>query len=326
MQTRRLGNSSLELTTIGLGTWAIGGGDWRFGWGDQDEREAIDAILAAVDHGINWIDTAAVYGGGASETIVGKALKELGPARRPIVATKCGRIMRDPVTIDKVLKQDSVMAECEASLKRLGIDCIDLYQLHWPEPDEDIEEGWSALVELKRQGKVREIGVSNHNVAQLERLQAISPVASLQPPYSLITPEIEKNILPYCAEQHIGVVCYSPMYKGLLTGKFTIERVKALSEKDHRSRDVRFQSPQLEAHLGLVECLASVAAKNGRSLAELAIAWVLRRPEVTSAIVGSRRPAQVAETVQAADWQLSDEDLTTIEQLRAGHRQAMLSA
>ncbi len=178
----------------------------------------------------------------------------------------------------------------------------------------------------RRQGKVREIGVSNHNAAQLERLQAIYPVASLQPPYSLITPEIEPSILPYCAKHNIGVVCYSPMYKGLLTGKFTLERVKALGVKDHRSRDVRFQSPQLEVHLGLVECLASIASKNGRSLAELAIAWVLRRPEVTSAIVGGRRPAQVAETVKAADWQLSDEDIATIEQLRAGHRQAMLHA
>ena len=326
MQTRRLGNSSLELTTIGLGTWAMGGGDWRFGWGDQDEREAIDAIIAAVDHGINWVDTAAVYGGGASETILGKALKELGPSRRPLVATKCGRVMRNPETIDKVLKRDSVIAECEGSLQRLGVDCIDLYQLHWPEPDEDIEEGWSALVELKRQGKVREIGVSNHNAAQLERLQAIYPVASLQPPYRLITPEIEQTILPYCATHNIGVVCSSPMYKGLLTGKFDVARVKALGEKDHRSRDVRFQSPQLEAHLGLVECLASVASKNNRSLAELAIAWVLRRPEVTSAIVGGRRPAQVAETVKAADWQLSDEDIATIEQLRAGHRQAMMRA
>lgn len=326
MQTRPLGNSSLEITPIGLGTWAIGGGDWRFGWGDQDEREAIDAIRTAVDHGINWIDTAAVYGGGASEALVGKALRELGSERRPIVATKCGRVMRDPNTIDKVLKRESVIAECEDSLRRLGIDCIDLYQLHWPEPDEDIEEGWSALVELKKQGKVREIGVSNHNVEQLRRLQSIHPVASLQPPYSLIAPEAEQAILPYCGEHHIGVICYSPMYKGLLTGKFTQERAEALSEKDHRSRDPHFQSPQLDAHLGLVECLAPIAKERGRSLAELAIAWVLHRPEVTAAIVGSRRPAQVIETIQAAEWELSDEELTTIEQLRAGHRQALLHA
>ncbi|QDV22440.1 aldo/keto reductase [Aureliella helgolandensis] len=323
MQTRRLGNSSLELTTIGFGSWAIGGGDWSFGWGDQDEREAIDAIIAAVDLGINWIDTAAVYGGGASEALVGQALRELGPSRRPIVATKCGRVMREDRAIDKVLKRDSIIAECEASLQRLGIDCIDLYQMHWPEPDCDIEEGWQTLVDLKQQGKVREIGVSNHSVAQLARLQAIHPVASLQPPYSLLTTEIEKEILPYCAEHKVGVVCYSPMYKGLLTGKFSLERAANLPQNDHRSRDPRFQPPQIEAHLGLIDCLKPMAARHGRSMAELAIAWVLRRPEVTSAIVGARRPSQVAEIVKAGDWVLTDEELETIEQLRSGHQQAL---
>lgn len=323
MQTRKLGNSSLELTTVGFGSWAIGGGEWKFGWGDQDERAAIDAVIAAVDLGINWIDTAAVYGGGVSETIVGKALVELGPSRRPIVATKCGRVMRDAETIDKIIKRDSIIAECEGSLKRLGIDCIDLYQVHWPEPDADIEEAWGTLVDLKTQGKVREIGVSNHSVSQLERLQEIHPVASNQPPYSLIVPEAEKELLPYCGENNIGVVCYSPMYKGLLTGKFTAERASKLSEKDHRSRDAHFQSPLLDAHLGLVECLKPIAENNGRSLSELAIAWVLRRPEVTSAIVGGRNAQQVAETVKAADWTLSDEEIETIEQLRAGHQHAM---
>ncbi|RMF43131.1 MAG: aldo/keto reductase, partial [Planctomycetota bacterium] len=311
---------------IGLGTWAIGGGDWKFGWGDQDEREAIDAILAAVDAGINWIDTAAVYGGGRSEEIVGKALRELGPDRRPIIATKCGRVMRGPDQIDKVLKRDSVRSECEASLRRLGVDCIDLYQLHWPEPDEDIEEGWEALVELKREGKVREIGVSNHSVTQLARLQKIHPVASLQPPYSLIVPEAEKELLPYCAEHGIGVICYSPMYKGLLTGKFTAQSVHALGPKDHRTRDPHFQSPRLDAHLGLIDCLRPIAEKHGRSLAELAIAWVLRRPEVTAAIVGARRPSQILDVVGAAQWRLPEEDLETIEQLRHGHRQALLRA
>jgi aryl-alcohol dehydrogenase-like predicted oxidoreductase len=323
MKTKQLGKTQLELTRIGLGTWAIGGGDWKFGWGDQNEQEAIDSIVEAIDHGINWIDTAAVYGGGISETIVGKALKVLGPARRPIVATKCGRVMRDAETIDKVLKRDSVIAECEASLRRLDIDCIDLYQLHWPEPDEDIEEGWSALVELKQQGKVREIGVSNHNVSQMQRLETIHPLASLQPPYSLITPEVEREILPFCGQHNIGVICYSPMYKGLLTGKFTLERAKSLSDKDHRSRDPRLQSPQIEAHLGLVECLEPIAKKRHRTLDQLAIAWVLRRPEVTAAIVGARKPGQITETIQAADWTLSEEDLTTIEQLRAGHQQAL---
>ncbi|MCA9129793.1 MAG: aldo/keto reductase [Planctomycetales bacterium] len=322
MQKRQLGNSSLELTTIGFGSWAIGGGDWKFGWGDQNEQDSIDAIVAAVDHGINWIDTAAVYGGGISEQIVGKALVQLGSSRRPIVATKCGRVMRGPDTIDKIIKRASIIAECEASLQRLGIDCIDLYQIHWPEPDEDIEEAWATLVELKQQGKVREIGVSNHNAAQLARLQAIHPVASLQPPYSLIVPGVEKEVLPYCAANHIGVVCYSPMYKGLLTGKFSLERAQALSAKDHRSRDVHFQSPLIEAHLGLVDCLRPIAEKQGRSLAELAIAWVLRRPEVTSAIVGGRNAAQVEQIVGAAEWTLDAQDIETIEQLRIGHQQA----
>ncbi len=326
MEQRRLGDSSLEVTPIGLGTWAIGGGDWRFGWGDQDEREAIDAILAAVDAGINWIDTAAVYGGGRSEEIVGKALRELGSSRRPIVATKCGRVMRGPDHIDKILKRDSIRAECEASLRRLGIDCIDLYQLHWPEPDEDIEEGWETLVELKREGKVREIGVSNHSVPQLERLQRIHPVASLQPPYSLIVSDAEKELLPYCVAHDIGVICYSPMYKGLLTGKFMVDSVQSLGPKDHRTRDPNFQSPRLDAHLGLVDCLRPIAEKHGRSLAELAVAWVLRRPEVTSAIVGARRPAQILDVVGAAQWRLPEDDLQTIDQLRHGHRQALLRA
>ncbi len=308
MRTRQLGNTDLHLTVIGFGSWAIGGGEWRFGWGDQDEREAIEAIIAAVDHGINWIDTAAVYGGGRSEELVGKALQELGSSRRPLVATKCGRVMRDADTIDKVLKRESIFAECEASLSRLGVDCIDLYQMHWPEPDEDIEEGWQALVELKRQGKVREIGVSNHSVSQLQRLSAIHPVASLQPPYSLIVPDVERELLPYCGQQNIGVVCYSPMYKGLLTGSFTRERAATLSAKDHRSRDPHFQAPQLEEHLQLVDRLRPLAEAAGRSLAELAIAWVLRRPEVTSAIVGGRRPSQVAEVVSAADWVLSEQE------------------
>ena len=322
MQYRQLGRSDLKLSTIGFGSWAIGGGDWKFGWGHQDAREAIDAIIAAVDLGINWIDTAAVYGGGKSEELVGEALRELGPSRRPLVATKCGRVMRDPETIDKVLKRDSIIAECDASLKRLGVDCIDLYQMHWPEPDEDIEEGWRTLVELKQQGKVREIGVSNHSVEQLKRLQAIHPVCSLQPPYSLIVPEAEKQLLPYCGEERIGVVTYSPMYKGLLTGKFTAERAAELPESDHRSRDPRFQSPQIGQHLKLVEGLRKIAAQHGRTVAELAIAWVLRRPEVTSAIVGARRPSQVMETVKAADWTLTPSDIEAIDALRSAATQA----
>lgn len=326
METRQLGTTELQLTCLGFGSWAIGGGDWAFGWGDQDENEAVQAIVAAMDSGINWIDTAAVYGGGKSEEIVGKALKQLGSNRRPIVATKCGRVMRNATTIEKVLKRDSIIAECNASLQRLGIDCIDLYQLHWPEPDEDIEEGWSALVELKRQGKVREIGVSNHSVSQMQRLQKIHPIGSLQPPYSMINRSIEKEILPYCGQQKIGLICYSPMAKGILTGSFSLERVHSLGAKDHRSRDPQFKSPNIDAHLGLVDCLKSLAEKHSKTLAEVAIAWVLRHPEVTAAIVGSRRPSQIAGVVAAGDWRIPSEDLVTIEQLLSGHAQALRQA
>ena len=206
MQKRRLGSSELELTTIGIGTWAIGGGDWSFGWGDQDEREAVEGILRGVELGVNWIDTAAIYGEGASEELVGRALRELKTVERPLVATKCGRIMREDGTVFGRLKKESVVAECDASLRRLGVDCIDLYQIHWPDPDEDVEEAWSAMLDLKGQGKVREIGVSNHSVAQLERLRAIHPVASLQPPYSMLNREVEEVLLPYCEEHAVGVV------------------------------------------------------------------------------------------------------------------------
>lgn len=326
VEKRKLGNSQLQLTCLGFGSWAIGGGDWAFGWGDQDENEAVEAIVAAIDRGINWIDTAAVYGGGASELIVGKALKILGPSRRPIIATKCGRVMRADRSIDKILKRDSIIAECDASLQRLGIDAIDLYQMHWPEPDQEIEEGWSTLVELKKQGKVREIGVSNHSVSQMQRLQAIHPICSLQPPYSLLNRSVESDILPYCRENNIGIVCYSPMAKGLLTGSFTLERAQNLSDKDHRSRDPQFKSPNIDAHLGFVDCLKSIAQQHGKTVAEVALAWVLRRPEVTSAIVGSRRPSQIDGIIGAGDWRLPEEDLQTIQQLLSGHAQALRHA
>ena len=310
MQTRKLGDSDLELSVIGLGTWAIGGGDWAFGWGPQDEREAIESVVRAIDLGVNWIDTAAVYGHGQSERLVGKALKEMPASQRPIVATKCGRTSLADGGIGKSLKRDSVIGECEASLQRLGVECIDLYQMHWPEPDEEIEEGWQALVELKQQGKVREIGVSNHNVSQMKRLNAISPIASLQPPYSMMARDVESEILPYCGHENIGVVAYSPMGKGMLTGAFDAKRASSLDETDHRSRDPRFQSPQLEVNLSFVEKLGAVAKDLGWTVAEVAIAWVMRRPELTSAIVGTRRPEQIEQTVVAGTRTL---DATTIE-------------
>lgn len=306
MQYRTLGNSGLDLSVIGLGTWAIGGGDWKFGWGDQDEQEALETIVTAVESGVNWIDTAAVYGFGRSEELVGKALTMIPASSRPLIATKCGRTNEGGGEIGKCLRRESILSECEDSLRRLGIDCIDLYQMHWPEPDEQIEEGWQTLVDLKRQGKVRHIGVSNHNVAQMTRLQKIHPITSLQPPYSMVAPDVDVEILPYCGAQNIGVICYSPMGKGLLTGAFTKERAAALSDQDHRSRDPRFQPQQLSVYLRFVESLKSIADGLGWTLPELAVAWTLRRSEMTSAIVGARRPDQIAAIIGAGDRNMDE--------------------
>ncbi|MDG2487578.1 MAG: aldo/keto reductase [Roseibacillus sp.] len=313
MQQRALGNTQLQLTTIGIGTWAIGGGDWAFGWGDQDEKEAVAGIQKGVDLGVNWIDTAAIYGDGASEVLVRKALQDIPRSERPLVATKCGRVMQEDGTVMGSLKKESVIRECEASLQRLGVECIDLYQIHWPDPDEDIEEAWHAMVQMKEEGKIREIGVSNHSVQQLERLQSIHPVASLQPPYSMLNRELEEDRLPYCGENGVGVVCYSPMMKGLLTGAFTRERAEALSDKDHRSRDPKFTAPQLELNLEVVEAIRPIAEEAGRPMAQLPLAWVLRRSEVTSAIVGVRKPSQIEQTVGGGDWILTPEELDVIE-------------
>ena len=325
MQTRELGNSGIELSVIGLGTWAIGGGDWAFGWGDQDDADAVASIRRAVELGINWIDTAAVYGFGKSESLVGQAVGQIPASQRPLIASKCGRLNNGDGTIGKSLRRESVIAECEASLKRLGVDCIDLYQMHWPEPDEQIEEGWQTLVELKEQGKVRHIGVSNHNAAQLRRLQSIDPVASLQPPYSMIARGIEDEILEFCGRNEIGVICYSPMGKGLLTGSFDAERAASLSEKDHRSRDPRFQSPQLEINLSMVEGLAKIADDLGWTVAELSIAWVLRRPEVTAAIVGSRNPSQIEQTAVAGTRVLDQASIDAIEDVLQVREQSLAS-
>ena len=315
MQTRMLGNSGLELTTVGLGTWAIGGGDWKFGWGPQDENDAVSAVVKAVELGINWIDTAAVYGDGRSEVLVGRALKELGSSRRPLVATKCSRVFQTDGNIKGDLSRANIMREVDASLQRLGIDVIDLYQLHWPVPDEDIEEGWGTMAELVQQGKVRHIGVSNFNVAQMQRAQAIHSIASLQPPYSMIVRDVEEQILEFCQNQGIGVIIYSPMYKGLLTGAFSTERLAKLEAGDHRRNDPRFQSPQIEKTLALVDRLRPIALRHGKTLAELAIAWILRQPAVTSAIVGARRPEQIAATAPASDWQLGADDIAAIDAL-----------
>lgn len=313
MQTRRLGHTDLELTTVGLGTWAIGGPDWIAGWGPQNDDEAIAAVVRGVERGLNWIDTAAVYGAGHSETLVGDALRALGSSR-PYVATKCGRIVQADGSVRGDLAARSIRRECEDSLRRLGVDVIDLYQMHWPDPDDGIEEAWQTMAGLVEQGKVRHIGVSNFDIAQMTRVQSIHPIASLQPPYSMLARGIEDEVLPFCEQHKIGVVAYSPMFKGLLSGAFTAERAASLPSNDHRSRDPQFQTPLLEANLELVDRLRSIAERCGRTVAQLAIAWVLRRPEVTSAIVGVRRPDQV-DGLTEAGLPLSPDELAEVEKL-----------
>ncbi len=317
MQTRKLGYSDLHLTPIGLGTWAIGGGDNPYGWGPQDDKESIAAIQRALDLGVNWIDTAAGYGKGHSEEVVGRAIA--GRRDEVIVATKCGILWQeDGSEIYGHLKADSIRREVENSLRRLQVETIDLYQIHWPWPDEDIEEGWATIAELIKEGKVRYGGVSNFNVEQLKRVQAIHPVASLQPPYSMLARGIEAEIMPFCAQNNIGIVVYSPMQAGLLTGKMTKERVAQFPADDWRkAKSPYFQEPELSLNLALVEELRPIAERNGRSLAELAIAWVLRRPEVTSAIVGARRPSQIEQTVSAGEWTLSAGDIADVDALLA---------
>ncbi|MDX2154693.1 MAG: aldo/keto reductase [Bryobacteraceae bacterium] len=310
MQKKRLGNSDLLITPLGVGAWAIGGGGWKFGWGPQDDQESIGAIHAAIDAGWNWIDTAAVYGFGHSEEVVAKALK--GRSNRPYVFTKCERVWNEQGEIRGVLKADSIRRECEASLRRLGVDVIDLYQMHWPEPDADIEEGWTAMAELQRAGKVRWIGVSNFSAAQMKRAQAIAPITSLQPPYSVISPEIEGDQLPYCLENNIGVIVYSPMKSGLLTGKMTKERVAAMPDDDFRKRALNFQEPYLSRNLRLADLLKEIAARHGRTAGEAAIAWTLRHPAVTAAIVGLRSAAQLEGVRGASDFRLSEAEIAEI--------------
>ncbi|MBN1803976.1 MAG: aldo/keto reductase [Sedimentisphaerales bacterium] len=312
MQMRKLGFTDLNLTTVGLGTWAIGG-PWQFGWGPQDDDEAIGAILASLDAGINWIDTAPIYGLGHSEELVGKALKQT--KQKPIIATKCSLLWNDKREKVSCLKARSIRRECHDSLERLGVETIDLYQIHWPDPQEDIEEAWEEMAKLVEEGKVRYLGVSNFNVEQIKRLRKIHPVASLQPPYSMLHREAEDELLAYCEQNDIGVIVYSPMQRGLLTGKFSPERLSGLPLDDHRRRSPDFHEPQFTATLQFVEKLKQIAERTGKTLAQLSISWVLRRPEVTAAIVGARRPEQIIETAPASDWDLSKEDIEQIEQL-----------
>ena len=313
----------MQFSVIGLGTWAIGGGDWRMGWGPQDETDSIAAIHRAVDLGINWIDTAAVYGDGRSEEVVGRAVGQLPADQRPLIATKCGRKVQSDGSIAGVIKPDSIRQECHDSLRRLGVEVLDLYQMHWPDPDQDIEEGWTEMVRLKEEGKAKQIGVSNFNIRQLQRIRAIHPPVSLQPPYSMINRDIEDGLLDDCRQHSTGIVTYSPLGKGLLSGVMTRQRVAALDQRDHRTRDPKFAGQQLDVHLALVDRLRPIAQRNGRPLAQLAIAWVLRRHEVTSAIVGARRPDQIEQTAGAGDWELSDAEVREIDVLLNEHRAAM---
>jgi aryl-alcohol dehydrogenase-like predicted oxidoreductase len=314
MQKKRLGNSDMEITRMGIGAWAMGGGGWKFGWGPQDDEASIRAIHAALDAGINWIDTAAIYGLGHSEEVVARALE--GRANRPYVFTKCERVWDEKGDIRPVLKADSIRRECEASLRRLKVERIDLYQIHWPEPDEDIEEGWGTMAKLKEEGKVRWVGVSNFNAQQLERARKIAPVTSLQPPYSAISPDIQKEILPYCLQHGIGVIVYSPMKSGLLTGKMTKERAARLPADDFRRRALAFQEPALTKNLELAGMMKRMGEQHGCSAGEIAIAWTLKHPAVTAAIVGMRSPEQVQGVIHAPDVQLTDEEVAEIERWR----------
>jgi len=293
METRRLGESDLMITPIGIGAWAIGGAGWAFSWSHQDDRISERAIHAALDAGMNWIDTAAVYGLGHSEEVVAAAVKSY-PGPKPYVFTKCERSWDENRQIVKVLKGDSIRRECENSLKRLQVETIDLYQIHWPEPDEDIEEGWETLAALRKEGKVRWIGVSNFNVAQMRRIAPIAPITSLQPPYSMVRREIEGEILPYVLAHNIGVLAYSPMGSGLLTGTMTRERLAKLPTDDWRPRSPHFQEPLLTRNLKIAAKVVEIADREGRTPGEIAIAWVLKNAAVTGAIVGIRTPEQVA--------------------------------
>lgn len=312
METKQLGNSDMHITRLGVGAWAMGGGDWAFGWGPQDDLDSIAAIRAAVEAGINWVDTAAVYGLGHSEEVVAKALAGLSP--QPYVFTKCERIWGEDRQIGKSLKADSIRRECEASLRRLNVERIDLYQMHWPEPDEDVEEGWTTMAKLKEEGKVRWIGVSNFNAAQMARAQAIAPITSLQPPYSILSREIEAEILPYCAAHGIGTLIYSPMKSGLLSGRMTRERIAAMPADDFRQRTAQFKEPLLTRNLALVEIMRGIGAKHGgASPGEVAIAWGLKNPAVTAAIVGLRSADQLKGVIGAASIALSTEDVAEME-------------
>ena len=309
-QTRQLGNSDLHITSVGFGAWAIGGGNWEFAWGAQDDNESVATIERALDLGINWIDTAAVYGLGHSEEIVARALKNV--SSKPYVFTKCSMRWNEDRSIYRSLKADSLRQELENSLTRLGVEVIDLYQIHWPNPDEEIEEGWETLAKFQQEGKVRYLGVSNFSVEQLKRAMKIAPVTSLQPPYSLLNRNIEAEVLPFAQQNHIGVINYSPMASGLLTGKMTRERISNMPADDWRRKAVQFNEPKLSRNLKLVELLGEIGKGHDVTSGVVAVAWTLHHSAVTAAIVGARRPDQVDETIKAASFRLTDAEYRRI--------------
>ena len=298
----------MHLTAIGFGAWAIGGGDWQYGWGAQDDSESLAAIQEALEGGMNWIDTAAVYGLGHSEEVVGKALKQTGT--KPYVFTKCSMTWGADRKIVNSLK--SVREECENSLRRLGIEAIDLYQIHWPNPEPEIEEGWQTMADLQREGKIRWLGASNFNVAQMERVHKIAPITSLQPPYSMLNRGAEAEILPFCQQHGIGVINYSPMQSGLLTGAMTRERIDAMKEDDHRRNRKEFKEPQLTRNLALADLLKKVGSRHGVEAGVVAIAWTLHHPAVTAAIVGGRSAQQVNGVLPSATFRLSQDEFAEI--------------
>ena len=316
LPTRPLGSSGFHITTVGFGSWAIGGGGWAFSWGPQDDAESIATMRHALELGINWIDTAAVYGLGHSEEVVGKLLRELPASERPLVFTKCGLTWdaNNPMEAAKrILKPETIRRECEASLRRLGVERIDLYQFHWPdETGTPVEDSWGAMVKLIEEGKVRAAGVSNFNVDLLERCEAIRHVDSLQPLFSLISRKTADKLLPWCKNQDTGVICYSPMQSGILTDGFTAERVAKMASDDWRRRGPEFQEPELSRNLALRDALRPIAARHGASVSSVAIAWTLSWPGLSGAIVGARTPAQVDGWIQAANLQLTQDDLAEI--------------
>ena len=306
--SKQLGNSDMQLSPIGFGAWAIGGGDWQHAWGPQDDNDSIAAIHAALDAGINWIDTAAVYGLGHSEEVVARALKST--SRKPYIFTKSSMTWGEDRVIVQTMKK--IREEVEQSLRRLQIDTIDLYQIHWPVPDEELEEGWTTMADLKREGKVRWIGASNFSVAQMERAQKIAPITSLQPPYSAINRSIEAEILPFCAQHGIGVINYAPMHSGLLTGAMSKERVASLPANDFRTRAKNYQEPQLSRNLALADCMKQIGARHGVIAGVVAVAWTLHQPAITAAIVGGRNARKIEGVLPAATFRLSDAEYAEI--------------